>query len=110
MMQALEALDGFKKRAQAVSVDGNRHYNPGWHTAVDLHNMLVCSEAVTRCAIERKESRGAQARADYPDKDDAHSKFNLIAVKGPDGKMQVRKQPVVPIREDLVKIIEENQK
>jgi succinate dehydrogenase / fumarate reductase, flavoprotein subunit len=110
MKQALEALEGFKKRAQNVTVEGNRHYNPGWHTAVDLHNLLVCSEAVTRAAIERKESRGAQARADYPDKDDAHSKFNLVAVKGPDGSMQVRKQPVVPIREDLQKIIEENQK
>ncbi|HKE15569.1 MAG TPA: fumarate reductase/succinate dehydrogenase flavoprotein subunit [Kofleriaceae bacterium] len=110
MLQALEALEGFKRRAQAASIDGNRHYNPGWHTAVDLHNLLVCSEAVTRCAIERKESRGAQARADFPGKDDAHSKFNLIAVKGPDGGMQVRKQPVVPIREDLAAIIEENQK
>jgi succinate dehydrogenase / fumarate reductase flavoprotein subunit len=110
MRQALEALEGFKKRAHNVSVDGNRHYNPGWHTAVDLHNLLVVSEAITRAAIERKESRGAQARADYPDKDDAHSKFNLIVVKGPDGSMQVRKQPVVPIREDLKKIIEENQK
>jgi succinate dehydrogenase / fumarate reductase flavoprotein subunit len=110
MRQAVEALEDLKRRAESASVEGNRHYNPGWHTAVDLHNLLVCSEAVARCAIERKESRGAQARADYPDKDDAHGKFNLIAVKGPGGKMVVRKEPVVPIREDLKKIIEENQK
>jgi succinate dehydrogenase / fumarate reductase flavoprotein subunit len=110
MMQALEALEGFKKRAETASIDGNRHYNPGWHTAVDLHNMLVCSEAIARCAIERKESRGAQARSDYPDKDEGHGKFNLITVKGPDGRMQVRKEPVVAIRDDLKKIIEENQK
>ena len=110
MVQALEALEGFKRRAKNVSIDGNRHYNPGWHTAVDLHNMLVCSEAVTRCAIARKESRGAQARSDYPDKDDGHSKFNHVVVKGPDGKMQLRREPVVPVRDDLKKIIEENQK
>jgi succinate dehydrogenase / fumarate reductase flavoprotein subunit len=110
MQQAIEALEGFKRRAENVSIEGNRHYNPGWHTAVDLHNLLVCSEAVARCAIERKESRGAQARADYPDKDEAHGKFNLISVKGPDGAMRVRKEPVVAIREDLKKIIEENQK
>ncbi len=55
-------------------------------------------------------SRGAQARSDYPDKDEAHGKFNLISVKGPDGAMRVRKEPVVAIREDLKKIIEENQK
>jgi succinate dehydrogenase / fumarate reductase flavoprotein subunit len=110
MVQALEALEGFKRRAKNVSIDGNRHYNPGWHTAVDLHNMLVCSEAVARCAIARKESRGAQARSDYPDKDDGHSKFNHVVVKAPDGSMQLRREPVVPVRDDLKKIIEENQK
>ncbi len=111
MQQALEALEGFKQRAQNASIDGNRHYNPGWHTAVDLHNMLVCSEAIARCAIERKESRGAQARADYPDKDEAHGKFNLVAVKGT-GRQRCRcaRSRSSPIRDDLKKIIEENQK
>jgi succinate dehydrogenase / fumarate reductase flavoprotein subunit len=110
MLQAIEALQAFKKRAGEVSIDGNRHYNPGWHTAVDLDNLLVCAEATARCAALRKESRGAQARSDFPDKDDAHGTFNLICKRGPDGSMQVRKEPVVPIREDLKAIIEEQQK
>jgi succinate dehydrogenase flavoprotein subunit len=110
MLEAVEALEALKKRAHKVSIDGNRHYNPGWHTALDLPNLLTCAEAVTRAAIERKESRGAQARADFPEKDAAHGKFNLVSRRGPGGAMQVRKEPVVPVREDLQKIIEEQQK
>ncbi|HLU69082.1 MAG TPA: FAD-binding protein, partial [Kofleriaceae bacterium] len=110
MLEAIDGIEALKARAAGVSIDGNRHYNPGWHTAVDLKNLLVCAEAVARCAVMRKESRGAQARADYPDKDPEWGKFNLVVKKGRDGRMEVRKEPVVPIREDLQKIIEEQQK
>jgi succinate dehydrogenase / fumarate reductase flavoprotein subunit len=109
MLEALEALEALKQRARSCTIDGNRHYNPGWHTAIDLPNLLICAEATTRAAIERKESRGAQARADFPEKDAAHGKFNLVSKRGPGGEMQVRKEPVVPVREDLAKIIEEQQ-
>ena len=70
MLQALERIGELKIASDAVSVDGNREYNSGWHTALDLHNLLTVSEIVTRAALERKESRGAHFRDDFPAKDD----------------------------------------
>jgi succinate dehydrogenase / fumarate reductase flavoprotein subunit len=81
------------RRAANVSVAGNREYNPGWHTALDLQHLLTVSEAVTRAAIERKESRGAHFRDDYPEKDAAAGKFNLVIRKTANG-MEVRREPV----------------
>ncbi len=67
MQQALDEHRGScSERAEHVAVAGNREYNPGWHTALDLHNLLTVSEAITRAALERKESRGAHFRDDYP--------------------------------------------
>ncbi len=74
---ALKMLGDLKRRADAVRVPGNREYNPGWHTALDLNNLLTVSEAITRCAIERKESRGGHFRDDYPDKDPAYGDVQL---------------------------------
>ncbi len=108
MHAALEALTGLKQRAAKVGVGGNREYNPGWHTALDLDNLLTCSEAVTRSAIERKESRGGHFREDFPDKSPEYGKFNVICRKGPEGAMQVVRKPVEPLRADLQQIIEEN--
>jgi succinate dehydrogenase / fumarate reductase flavoprotein subunit len=107
MLKALEGLAELKKRAARVGVTGNREYNPGWHTALDLKNLLVVSEAVTRAALERKESRGAQFREDYPRKDEASAKFNLVVKKGPDGGMQVRREPLPPMPPELAQIIQE---
>ena len=72
-----------------VGVVGNREYNPGWHTALDLHNLLTVSEAITRAALERKESRGAQFRDDYPEKDPAFGEVNIVVRKEADGEMQI---------------------
>ena len=108
MVRALGEIEKLKARAAKVWVAGNREYNPGWHTALDLDNLMTVSEAVTRSAIERKESRGGHFRDDYPNKDAAYSTFNIILRKGPDGEMQVSRQPLPEMRADLKQIIEEN--
>ena len=107
MREALGKIDGFKKRAEKTTVSGNREYNPGWHTALDLKNLLTVSEAITRGALERKESRGAQFRDDYPDKDDQFAKVNTMISKAEDGSMQIRLEPLPEIPDYLKQIIEE---
>jgi succinate dehydrogenase / fumarate reductase flavoprotein subunit len=109
MERALELLQPLKQRAQAVATSGNREYNPGWHTALDLPNLLTVSEAIAMSALDRKESRGAHFREDYPNKDDASfGKHNTIIRKGPDGRMQLTRQPLKPMRDDLKQVIETN--
>ncbi len=95
------------QRAAAVAVAGNREYNPGWHTALDLPNLLTVSEAVTRAALERRESRGAQFRADYPGEGSGFGAVNIVVRKEPDGGMQISRVPVVPVTPELQAIIEE---
>ena len=107
MEQALDAILKLRERARHVAVGGNREYNPGWHTSLDLNNLLTVSEAVTRAALLRKESRGAHFRDDFPEKDETYGTFNLIVRKGQDGEMQVSREPLAPLRDDLKQVIEE---
>jgi succinate dehydrogenase / fumarate reductase flavoprotein subunit len=107
MEQALAGLEKLKERAAKVAVAGNREYNPGWHTALDLHNLLTVSEAIARAAIDRKESRGAHFRDDYPDKDPAAGKVVTVLKKAPDGSMQLRRDPIPEMPAELKLIIEE---
>src|SRR5712692_471868 len=107
MRSALEQLQKFWDRAHRVGVNGNREFNPGWHTALDLKNLLTVSEAVTRAALERKESRGAQFREDYPEKDERFSKVNTMIRKAADGTMKVRLEPLPEMPDYLKRIIEE---
>ncbi|HST07592.1 MAG TPA: fumarate reductase/succinate dehydrogenase flavoprotein subunit [Gemmatimonadaceae bacterium] len=106
--RALDALKAMKDRAAKVSVTGNREYNPGWHTALDLQNLLTVSEIIARAALERKESRGGHFRDDFPDKDPGHGKFNIVVRRGPNGEMQVSRETIPEMRDDLKRIIEEN--
>jgi succinate dehydrogenase / fumarate reductase flavoprotein subunit len=106
--RALDALRNLRDRAKKVSVTGNREYNPGWHTALDLQSLLTVSEIVARAALERKESRGGHFRDDFPEKDPNYGKFNIVVRKGPGGEMQVTREPIPPMRPDLKQIIEEN--
>ncbi len=108
MQRALEVIEALRQRAGKVSVIGNREFNPGWHTALDLKFLLIVSEAVARAALERKESRGAHFREDFEDKDDAFGSINITQHKGVDGEMVINRVPVTPLREDLAAIIEEN--
>ncbi|MFN2636011.1 MAG: fumarate reductase/succinate dehydrogenase flavoprotein subunit [Gemmatimonadaceae bacterium] len=108
MKQALEGLRDLRRRAVKVSVPGNREYNPGWHTALDLPNLLTVAEAVARSALERKESRGGHFRDDFPERDPAYGKFNILVRRGPDGEMQVTREILPEMRDDLKQIIEEN--
>jgi succinate dehydrogenase / fumarate reductase flavoprotein subunit len=108
MVQARKALQGLRARAMTCRVSGNREYNPGWHTALDLHNLLTVSEAVVSSAIERKESRGAHFREDYPDKDETLGRCRLVLQKAADGTMALRREPVPPMRADLAQIVEAN--
>ena len=108
MQQALEGLSSLRSRAARVSVPGNREYNPGWHTALDLQNLLTVAEAVTRSAMERKESRGGHFRDDYPDKNTEYAGFNIVVRRGGDGSMLVERKAIPEMRDDLKQIVEEN--
>jgi succinate dehydrogenase / fumarate reductase flavoprotein subunit len=104
---ALAGIGKLAERAARVGVRGNREYNPGWHTALDLKNLLTVSEAVTRCAMERKESRGGHFRDDYPEKDPAFGTFNFIVQKNREGGMDLRREPIPPMPDNLEAVIEE---
>jgi succinate dehydrogenase / fumarate reductase flavoprotein subunit len=106
MQTQLPEIQALRDRAAKVGVTGNREYNPGWHAALDLENLLTVSEAITRAAIERKESRGGHFREDYPDKSEEFSKVNIVVRKG-DSKMDVVREPVPALSEDHRAIIEE---
>jgi succinate dehydrogenase / fumarate reductase flavoprotein subunit len=108
MLRALEALGGLRQRAARVRAPGNREYNPGWHTALDLHNLLTVSEAITRSALARKESRGGHFRDDHPEKAAQFGKVNLVVRKAPDGQMQLAQVSIPEMPAELQQIIQEN--
>jgi succinate dehydrogenase / fumarate reductase flavoprotein subunit len=107
MMQALDVIAKLRTRADRAGVGGHRQYNNGWHTAMDLPNMLTVSEAITRAAILRKESRGAQFRDDFPDKDAEWGKYNIVVKRASDGGMNVEKRSIAAMPDELKAVIEE---
>ena len=106
MKQALEVIEKLHVREANVGIDGNRQYNNGWHTAMDLRHLLTVSEAITRAAILRQESRGAQFREDFQSKDPEWGKYNLV-IKKTDSGMAVEKRPVPELPGELKQIVEE---
>jgi succinate dehydrogenase / fumarate reductase flavoprotein subunit len=107
MLRGLEEIASLKERARQVVVDGNREYNTGWHTALDLANLLTVSEAITRAAIERKESRGGHFREDFPDKGKTFGEVNFVTRRGPGGEMQVLPEKIPEMPPELKQVIEE---
>ncbi len=108
MLEALERLKALRARAELAGIGGNREYNAGWHTALDLRCLMIVSEAVTRAGLERKESRGAHFREDYPGKVDEFSRFNFVIERDADGSMKLTRAPVVEPPPELQQVIEEN--
>jgi succinate dehydrogenase / fumarate reductase flavoprotein subunit len=109
MERALAELTLLRQRAERVGVPGNREYNPGWHTALDLRHLLIVSEAITRSALARRESRGGHFREDFPDKDAAFGTINHVVRRQPDGTMALEPVVIPPLPADLSAIIHEMQ-
>jgi succinate dehydrogenase / fumarate reductase flavoprotein subunit len=99
--QALTKLEEFKVREQHLTVEGHRQFNPGWHLALDLRNMLIVSECIARAALMRTESRGGHTRDDFPKTDAGWRQKNLIC-SARDGAIEVAEQPMQPMRADLL--------
>jgi succinate dehydrogenase / fumarate reductase flavoprotein subunit len=107
MKEALKCIAQFKDRAARVGVSGHREYHAGWHTALDLRNLLTVSEAIARSAIERKESRGGHFREDYPDKVAEFSTINIAVRQRAGDAMEIGRIPIPPIPDHLKQVIEE---
>ncbi|HKR49577.1 MAG TPA: fumarate reductase/succinate dehydrogenase flavoprotein subunit [Pseudonocardiaceae bacterium] len=106
MELALKKLDELRQRAQHIGVEGHRQFNPGWHLALDLRNMLVVSECVARAALERTESRGGHTRDDYPVMDPEWRHVVLVCTQPTDGAVRVERKEQLPMRPDLVELFE----
>jgi succinate dehydrogenase / fumarate reductase flavoprotein subunit len=105
--QGINKIAALVSRARHVSCGGNRGYNPGWHTALELKHMLTVAEAITRAALERRESRGGHFREDFPGKDEAFGKVNISIQRRQDGSMDVKQNQLQAIRDDLQQLIKE---
>jgi succinate dehydrogenase / fumarate reductase flavoprotein subunit len=107
MRTALDRIQEYKERLARVGATGGREYHSGWHTAIDLRNLLVVSEAIARSGLERKESRGGHFREDYPEKMPEYATFNIAAMPAVGGAMQVSRVPLPPMPDHLKEVIEE---
>jgi len=114
--QALKRLDDLRGRAQRLTVEGHRQYNPGWHLALDLRNMLAVSECVARAALERTESRGGHTRDDFPGMSPDWRRILLVCALAGDatqdaagGRVQVTRQDQIPMRDDLLALFDSSE-
>jgi succinate dehydrogenase / fumarate reductase flavoprotein subunit len=109
MKAALSSLAELRVRYASVAAPGGRAYNPGWHLALDLRNMLLIAECVAMAALERQESRGGHTRDDFPEMSPEWRKLNLVlSMDGPE-HVSLRRQPLVPMREDLLELFDKGE-
>ena len=106
MEQALGRLAEFRGRIAKMTVEGHRQFNPGWHLALDLRNMLTVSECVAKAALQRQESRGGHTRDDYPAMSAEWRKKLLVCKLDADGGVDVSEEQQIPMREDLLELFE----
>ncbi|MDQ3628230.1 MAG: fumarate reductase/succinate dehydrogenase flavoprotein subunit [Actinomycetota bacterium] len=104
--ESLTEIEALKVRAGDLAVEGHRQYNPGWHLALDLVNMLVVSECIAKAALERTESRGGHTRDDFPGADDTWGTRNLVLTLDPDGDVQLEHQPLPAMPDELTSLME----
>ena len=105
MTTALKELEKYKERVAQVSAEGGTGYNPGWHLALDLRNMLLVAECVAMAALERQESRGGHTRDDFPEMSPEWRKINLM-LSMPGDHITLWRQPVISLRPDLLELFE----
>ena len=104
---SLEEIDRLKERAKRLTVEGHRQYNPGWHLALDLTNMLLVSECIAKAALERQESRGGHTRDDFPGPDPWWGSKNLVLTMSGDS-VELKLQPLPVMPDELTSLFEEN--
>jgi succinate dehydrogenase / fumarate reductase flavoprotein subunit len=115
MVEALGRLTKLKERAAGIVVEGNRQFNPGWHLALDLRNMLLVSECVARAALERQESRGGHTRDDYPDASPQWRQVNVVCELAAPldesgiGDIAIRRQPLPEMPPELLDLFERDE-
>ncbi|MEU0879697.1 fumarate reductase/succinate dehydrogenase flavoprotein subunit [Lentzea sp. NPDC005914] len=108
MEEALQRLEKLKERAQLLTVEGHQQFNPGWHLALDLRNMLLVSECVAKAALLRTESRGGHTRDDHPGMDAEWRRKLLVCNVDGDG-VSVEEKPQIPIRHDLLDLFDRSE-
>lgn len=110
LQDAVTQLQGLKQRALNLKVEGSRQFNPGWHLSRDLYNLVTVAEGVTRCALQRNESRGGHTRLDYPEYDPYWASVNSHVWKKDDGSMEVTTKPLPEMPAELKAFFEEEKK
>jgi succinate dehydrogenase / fumarate reductase, flavoprotein subunit len=105
--EAIEKVGQLKERAENVSVEGHRQFNPGWHLALDLESLLTVSEAVARCALLREESRGGHTRDDFPTTSAYWSKINNTIHRRDAGETTITQEPLPEMPDELKSLFEE---